>query len=145
MTRTGLKLFRVWLYAPFPGVFLTAAVLFLFDPNIDRIGLGLVFALLSLAYFCFLLVRQVERHLGHTNLRVQPTLIALGLTVFAAIGWPLALHLVYSIRPHGPDSQEDLHFNMSLMTVGIMPIVLMLVNWDDFKRAELPPPPSCDI
>lgn len=129
LTGSEVKLFRLWLYAPFPGGFLLLAGLFLFDPQIDRIGLGFVFAFLVLAYMAYVLVRQIERKFGHANLRILPTRVSFIITVIVALAWPLAFHVMYLVGPREPTRPEDLHWHMSFLIAGTVPLTLLGIKW----------------
>ena len=121
LTGTGLKLFRIWLYTPFPLAFLILAGLMLISPRFDLISLGFVFASLVLAYAYYLFVRRIERKLGHSNLAVGTTIAGFCLAVMMAIGIPLGSHW-FSLRRGMP---HDFHFEMCFIILGIVPILLM--------------------
>ncbi len=138
LTGLGLRLFRIWLYAPYPGMFMLLGLLFLFTrfPN----TFGIVGFLL-----CFLTaigiasgIRWIERKAGHANLRVRSTLIAFWLTMAFAIAWPFIFHWVYMTRSHPPTSQEDLHIQVIFMMMGLMPLRLLFVKWPNPEPSKTP-------
>ncbi len=129
LTGLGLKLFRVWLYAPFPVAFLTLAVLILSSPHIDRIGLGAVFAFVLCAYASFCWTRRVERKLGHENLFVSTTAWAFVITTLACVLYTV-LRFVLHQRLHPNVSQPNYEFPLIIFNA-IVPPILMRMDWNN--------------
>lgn len=128
LTGIGFKLFRVWLYAPLPLMFLTLGIKFLllrFPSTIGTIG----FLLCVLTGFGFTYVSwKFERRLGHAKLYLGSTILGMIVTVFLMIAWPLSFSLISLIRSYGSSVPVDLHFEMSIMSLAAMPIVLLAVR-----------------
>lgn len=136
LTGLGLRLFRIWLYAPYSGIFMLLGLLFLFARFPNTIGivgfLLCVVAAISIAGG----IRWIERKLGHANLTVGLTSIAFSVTLATAIAWPFLFHWVYLARSHSSTSREDLHIEMSFMIMGIMPAMLLFVKLPNPEPTE---------
>jgi hypothetical protein len=130
----GLRLFRIWLYAPYPFLFFSLGVQFLlsrFPSTGGTIGFLLCFLTgFGFAYF----IRMFERKVGHSNLSLGPTVIAICLTIVCMIAWPSAFYVQSLIRPMGSNTPVELHLHLSVITAGMMPIVLLMVNWRTLKK-----------
>ena len=129
LTGVGLKLFRVWLYAPFPVAFLTNAILILTSHHVDWIALTVVFVLVLCAYWAYCFTRRTERKLGHDNLYVSTTAWAFVITTLACILFTVARFVTHQrLNPNG--SQPTYEFRFILFNT-IVPILLMKMDWNN--------------
>lgn len=134
LTGIGLKLFRAWLYAPLPMMFLWLGVKFLLLRFPNTIGtIGFLLCVLTGGGFIYA-TWKLERRLGHANLFVGPTILGMIGTVFCMIALPLSFYLVSLIRSNGSIVPVDLHFEMSIMSLAAMPNLLLVLPFPASKK-----------